>query len=116
MLSNNHRFHGHNTVRQVYHVGKVVRSGFGSVHYRVNDKRRTYRASVVVSKKVNKSAVARNRIRRRVYEILRLQSPQFHRPFDIVLTIHTEQAATMPAPELQENVLGLLSQAHILEK
>jgi len=54
---------------------------------------------VVVSKKVHKSAVGRNRIRRRVYEILRQHVPHFTGVYDVAadhyLKRSTHHAATM---------------------
>jgi ribonuclease P protein component len=80
-----------------------------------NDRRKTYRLAVVVSKKVSKSAVTRNRIRRRIYEQVRLLEPSIRQPYDIVLSVFTEQPSTMPASELASLVAKLLSQAGILD-
>jgi len=115
MLSRLHRFHGHNSVRVAYRQGKTVRSTYGSLHYHVSDRRRRYRLAVVVSKKVSKSAVVRNRIRRRLYEAVRLQEAAITKPYDLVLTVHGEQLATMPHAELTAVVHGLLKQAGILQ-
>jgi ribonuclease P protein component len=114
MLNRLHRFHGHTAVRTVYQKGRAVRSGFGSLHYRLNDRRKTYRAAVVVSKKVSKSAVVRNRIRRRVYEVIRTAG--ITASYELVVTIHTETAADMPALELQHTVRNLLDQAGVISK
>jgi ribonuclease P protein component len=43
--------------------------------------------AVVVSRKVNKSAVARNRMRRRLYELVRGLDDQISQPYDIVITV-----------------------------
>ena len=70
------------------------------VRYQGNPRRSDYRCAVVVSKKVHKSAVTRNRIRRRIYEIVRTE---FHptSPVDIVITVFDEVAATMSAEQLR---------------
>ena len=67
-----------------------------------------YRAAVVVSKKVHKSAVVRNRIRRRIFEIIRLHQASLG-SVDIVVTVFSDQVAALPASELQEQVAVLLS-------
>jgi ribonuclease P protein component len=53
---------------------------------------------VVVSRKVSKSAVVRNRIRRRIYECVRNFEPLA--VYDLVFIVYDEQVATMPAVEL----------------
>jgi ribonuclease P protein component len=70
--------------------------------------------AVVVSKKVNKSAVVRNRIRRRFYEAVRRREAEIGRSYDMVLTVFGEQTATMPAAELEATVQDLLRQADII--
>ena len=56
--------------------------------------------AVVVSKKVAKSAVVRNRIRRRVYETVRTQAILSNQPFDVVFVVQNPNIATMPESEL----------------
>src|SRR5579885_2571557 len=102
MIARQHRFHGHNSLHFVYQRGRSARSQMLAVKAIENSKRQTYRAAVVVSKKVNKSAVVRNRIRRRAYEQIRLLEPHITKPFDIVVSIYHEQAATIPVVDLQK--------------
>lgn len=81
--------------------------------YAPNPRRKTWRAAVVVSKKVHKSAVLRNRIRRRIYEIIRLNIPKDIEPVDMVWIVHSEQVATMPANDLENMLVGMLQKADI---
>jgi ribonuclease P protein component len=114
MLSRTHRFHGHNTVRNAYRSGRAVRGSVASLHFYVNERRRSFRAAVVVSRKVNKSAVTRNRIRRRVYEVLRNESSKFEKPYDLVVTVYDSQMADMSAGELKHAITGLLKDGGIV--
>lgn len=111
MISMRHRFHGHGGVRAVYKGGKTVRGPLMSLKYMDRGNKQGYRAAVVVSKQVHKSAVTRNRIRRRIYEIIR----QADRPLvdrkDLVLTVFSERAADMEAAKLRATVEGLLAKA-----
>ena len=75
MLQQCNRFHGHGSLKFVYKNGQAVRSSIATIKYVKNPYRNHSRFAVVVSKKVLKSAVRRNRIRRRVYEIIRLELP-----------------------------------------
>ena len=111
MIARKNRFHGHGSLRFVYKNGKVVRSQLYLIKYCLNPKRSQYRLAVVVSKKVHKSAVVRNRIRRRIYEIVR--NLKISTPLDIVFVIFDEQVACMDAAELSDLVDRQFTSAHI---
>lgn len=114
MINRTHRFHGHNSLRYVYQNGETVRGPLTALKYIENNRRTKYRLAVVVSKKVSKSAVKRNRIRRRLYEAVRLHSDQITKPYDMVITVFHEQLATMAGEELQRLAHVQLRQAGVL--
>lgn len=114
MISKEKRFHGYNSLRVVYRHGQTVRGPLTSIKYRKNHKRTIYRAAVVVSKKVDKSAVTRNRIRRRLYESLRRYEHLMVEPYDIVITVFHNTIADIPAKELDKLVYTQLLQAGII--
>lgn len=114
MISRKHRFHGHGSLRYVYQHGKTVRGPMSSLKFVPNTRRDAYRLAVVVSKKVNKSAVTRNRIRRRLYEAVRSHESEMTQPYDMVLTVFNENIAMLPAEQLQKNITNLLKQADII--
>lgn len=76
--------------------------------------RKKQRFAVVVSKKVLKSAVGRNRIRRRVYEAIRLERQRIEAPIDCIFIIYNKDILDMPFMELRSLVGGLLKEASIL--
>src|SRR5262245_38924158 len=100
MISRQHRFHGYNSLRFVYQKGQTVRQAYLSLKYVANSRRSQYRCAVVVGKKVHKSAVVRNRIRRRIYEIVRHQEKQLSN-YDLVFTVFSEEAAKASSEELE---------------
>ena len=114
MIVRRHRFHGYNALRHVYSRGQTVRSSLFAVKYIDNQRRSEYRAAVVVSRKVHKSAVVRGRIRRRIYEIIRLHQQSINRPYDIVITAFSDQLATISAVELQKSILATLIKQQIM--
>lgn len=116
MLRRTHRFHGYNSLNHVYRHGATVRATDMSLRYVHNQRRTAYRAAVVVGKKVHKSAVVRNRIRRRIFEQLRLALGELNQPYDIVITVHADKVAAMPIDQLEQTTRQLLTQAGILEK
>ncbi len=114
MVSKEHRFHGIASLRFVYRRGHIVRGPLFAVKYAENKKRGTYRAAVVVSKKISKSAVVRNRIRRRIYEAIRLFEGQYNAPYDIVITVYSEQVATIEAKKLEYMLTVQLKKAQLI--
>jgi ribonuclease P protein component len=69
-----------------------------------------YKVAVVVSKKVAKHAPVRNKIRRRVYEVIRLLAPKYLTNQDLVITIFDDRFATMPYDELTNTLERQLQQ------
>lgn len=65
MIGRTHRFHGHSALNGVYKRGKTVRVPMMSLRYLPRGPGRPYRVAVVISRKVSKSAVVRNRVRDR---------------------------------------------------
>jgi ribonuclease P protein component len=115
MIARKNRFHGHNALNYTYRQGKTARTAHCSLRYVANGRRQTYRAAIVVSKKLSKSAVVRNRIRRRLYEQVRGLVPVSAR-YDLVLTAFSEQLATMPEKDINKTISGLLQTAGLDER
>ncbi|HEU5121266.1 MAG TPA: ribonuclease P protein component [Candidatus Saccharimonadales bacterium] len=107
MLSFPYRFHGHGSLRYVYKNGVAVRSHTLTIKYVKNPHRAHSRFAVVVSKKVHKSAVGRNRIRRRVYEVIRQEIPKFGGSYDVAVMVFSSEVMTMPHEELTQTVRQL---------
>lgn len=114
MLASTHRFHGLNALNFVHKQGQVVRGSAMSLKYVHNSRRQTYRVAVVVSKKVSKSAVVRNRIRRRVYEAVRAYAAGIQQPYDLAFMIYSEDVATMDAAKLLSSVQACLRKAGVI--
>jgi ribonuclease P protein component len=110
------RFHGHNSLRYVYSNGKAIRSHMATLKWVANKHRSKSRIAVVVSKKVIKSAVGRNRIRRRIYEFIRLQLPRFGSTSDIVVIVTSSEFVTMPAIDVAAQLTELFEQTDLYKK
>jgi ribonuclease P protein component len=104
MISRTNRFHGYNSLRYVYRHGSISRGALFAVKAAENSRRKNYRVAVVVSRKVNKSAVARNRIRRRLYEIGRELGQDISQPYDIVITVFHDTVLETPHKELTDQL------------
>lgn len=107
------RFKGHNSLKYVYANGKAVRSERLTIKWVKNTRRTKPRISVVVSKKVIKGAIGRNRIRRRLYEYVRLNTSRLSDIYDIVLIVTSPELRTIPAPELTSLLDELFQRAEL---
>ena len=72
------------------------------------------RVGITVSKKLGKAHI-RNRIRRRVREVYRLNEDKFQRGWDIVVVVRSK-AVEAPFGKLTDSYLTLAKKAGILEK
>lgn len=111
MLTKHHRFHGHGSLRYVYKNGQAVRSHFMTIKSIDNPRRKHSRFAIVISKKVLKSAVGRNRIRRRIYEVVRNELPHISSPHDVVVMVFSSELLSMANDELIATVHQLFEQA-----
>jgi ribonuclease P protein component len=75
-------------------------------------KRQSYRLGVVVSRKVSKSAVVRNRIRRRLYERVRILS-SIYQPYDLLISVFDAKVAHIPSAELDQELQKLFQKAKL---
>jgi ribonuclease P protein component len=85
-----------------------------SLRFLPNPTRVHSRCSVVISKKVLKHATKRNRVRRRIYEIIRNHWDDINGPYDLVITVFDAGTLLMPAEELESQVLQLLRSAKVV--
>lgn len=113
MLSQRYRFHSRGGVNHTYQKGKTIRTPILSLVFTPNT-RHHQRFGVVVSKKILKSAVGRNRIRRRVYEAIRLELPEYTTDMDCLFVVYSKSVATMPFRELRRLTHDLLERSLIL--
>jgi len=113
MLNKKYRFHSRGGVRFVYQKGKTIRSPKASLTV-VKNERGFTRFAVVVSKKVEKSAVGRNRIRRRVYEALRVNFEHIPQGKDYIITVFSKDFMNMPFSEVEEILGALVAESKIV--
>ncbi len=113
MIGRTNRFHGRAAIARTQKNGSSVRSGMFALKFAANPKRSSYRLAVVVSRRVSKSAVVRNRIRRRLYEHVRILSSSFTAAYDLVIMAYDEQVATIPPTALDSEVTKLFKKAKL---
>ena len=112
MLSKKYRFHSRGGVRYVYQHGKTIRTPKMSLTFTKNTRGFT-RVAVVVSKKVEKSAVKRNRIRRRIYEALRINFDLVPKETDYIFVVFSNDILTIPFKDLEKLLGGLVEESKV---
>lgn len=116
MISSHYRFHGQNGLLYVYRKGQTIRTKHCAAKFVANRRRDSFRVGVVVSKKSAKAAPVRNRIRRRIYEQIRLHGPDYLTNQDVVITVFDQELALSPAHEIEQLVLRLLKSIRSMSK
>ncbi len=111
MLKQKYRFHGHGSLRYLHRNGKTIRSRSLSIRFTSNPRRQHNRCAVIITRKVVKSAPKRNRIRRRVYEVLRLEWGHVAPAHDISINVHDPNCSDMPYQELSAYIIDILRRA-----
>jgi ribonuclease P protein component len=113
MIPYKNRFHGHNSLSYVYQNGKAIRERLITLKYSHNKHRDDPRFAVVVSKKVLKSAVRRNRMRRRIYELIQKKSSSLNGVYDMVFIVTSAELLGTSHEELQAILDKLFQQAKV---
>ncbi|HUC96050.1 MAG TPA: ribonuclease P protein component [Candidatus Saccharimonadales bacterium] len=116
MIPFSNRFHGHSSLNYVYKNGQAVRSRAVTVKYVPNSRRSESRIAVVISKKTLKSAVRRNRIRRRVYEYVRINLPALKSVYDIAIIVTSSDFINLSHQEMSDQINQLFEQARVVDK
>lgn len=83
----------------MYSNAEVIRTKEIQLRYKPKHNNKNYKTAVVVSKKVAKLAVVRNRIRRRIFEWIRLNIPEDYN-YDIMVTVFDAELATVPSEQI----------------
>lgn len=112
MIEKKYRFHSRGGVRFVYQNGKTIRGPKMSLVFCENTREFT-RFAVVVSKKVNKTAVVRNRIRRRVYEIIRQNIDDIPKKMDYIFVVFSPDVKDMNYKELEKTIGKLVAESKV---
>lgn len=114
MIPQKNRFIGNKPIERVYKTTRPHRAGAFNIRVKKGNNAE-YKLAVVVSKKVNKSAVVRNRIRRRVFECVRtnLGTRSNLTGHEVIITVFDESVAKYEQSRLDKELNQLFSKAGI---
>src|ERR1700689_3401071 len=111
MLPTQNRLRKSSDITRVYRQGRYGGGGDLSLKPRPNPLP-PWRAVVVVGKKVDKRAVVRNRLRRRLASALVRLWNRVPAGYDIVVTVH-ENISELPVPQLDHQIPQALHRAGV---
>ena len=112
MLARRNRLRKSRDIQRVSKQGRLAAGAFITVRTQAN-RFQLIRCAVVISKKVDKRAVVRNRCRRRVQEILRTHLSELQGGSDILIYIRKD-ISDLSVAEIQSEVLNTLKRVNLL--
>lgn len=112
MLPKANRLRRRKDIQTLFSKGESVFDDVCGLKYRRNQRDET-RVAVIVGKRISKKAVVRNRIRRRIREIIRLNLGDIEKGFDIALLVQN-RAVNMSSDDLRSHVLRVLKKEGLL--
>lgn len=112
MLIKKYRLTKRNDFKSIFSTGKRSFNKLFSIRYKLNNLDNP-RIAVVVSNKVSKKAVVRNRLKRQVRSIIVEFLPKFKQNFDIIINI-LSPSVDKEYNIIQEELLQILKKSNIL--
>ena len=106
MLARTYRFRGKDALKPLFRRGQRQRGDNFQMRFMATQ-RKNNRFAVIVSKKVAKRAVVRNRIRRRIYTVLETyaRSTPVH---DVAIIVYDSDFTSIKRSELEQRIADAL--------
>lgn len=112
MLPKTHRLRLKNDFDKIFRQGKFISRKFFTAGFAANDLS-VSRMAVVVAKKVSKSAVIRNSVKRKSAEVLRLNLDKIKPGFDVVFLAKPEIKGKSYW-EIEKTIIDILKTAKLI--
>lgn len=113
MIAGKFRFHGYGALKYLFGHGKTYRFKSVSIRVAANPRRQHSRMAVVISKKVLKASPKRNRVRRRVYEIIRKHWGNIKHSNDMLLTVYDPNYFDIPHEQMEAEIIEAFQRSHL---
>jgi len=112
MLPKANRLRNTREIEKVFRAGRGVKEGFLFLKFMENDLEIS-RFAFIVSKKTSPKAVQRNKIKRRLRDIIRKRMPRIKTGFDLVV-IAQKGAGSAKFQEMEQAVVRLLEKIKLI--
>ena len=116
MLKRQFRFHGINSLSWTYKHSRSIRNNYYTLRYSNNQKTKQFKVAIVVSRKVSKSAVTRNLIRRRFYEVVGGVKEGIKNNTDLIFVVQNVDVVNLPFEELTQLINKSIVESGVLQK
>ncbi len=113
MIKQQNRFKGQAGIIQANRYGQSVRSSDITIRYLDKHNQTPSKFAVVVSKKVARLAVTRNRIRRKVFNVLEGLMPRIPNGYLFVISVYDEGIKSAKQKDLEEKIKELLKKQEL---
>lgn len=100
--------------KNVFDSGETVKDSFLFIKFLKNESRKSSRFGIVISSKVSKKAIVRNRVRRQISEIIRNNLKRVVNSIDVVIVTNSK-IVDKEFTEIEKVVLRLLKKSKILK-
>jgi ribonuclease P protein component len=109
-----HRLKDSKDFQKVFQQGRSCANRYLVLYYRYNNEGNTYRVGFSVSKKVG-NAVVRNRVKRLLREIFRLEGEAIEESIDFVV-VARPLVADLTYEEMKKSLVHLLKKSGVIKK
>ncbi len=108
MLAKDIKLSRKDNIREIIETGTEIRSSYFVIKISPSDSDHT-KFAVVVSSKISKKAVERNKLRRRIYEIIRLNLNKFSiEPAEKIVILTRSRAISASYKTLENELIKIL--------
>lgn len=115
MLSKSLRFKGLHSLDWTYRHSRTFRNDYFTIKFAYNKQISRFRLAVVVSRKINHSAVIRNKIRRRLFEAFGEFKDEITDHVDLICIINSASVIDLSYREIENQVKYFLVKNNLLK-
>jgi ribonuclease P protein component len=108
VLAKENRIHGRKAFLGILKTNTVIRGKYFNLSYSPNQTEKI-KAAVVVGKKISKKAVDRNRLRRKIFEILRKKFALALSGKNIIIIVFNPNTVNLKSSEIEELIEQLVA-------
>ncbi len=113
MITKVHRLLRIHKFEEIFREGKRAMTPFFVVYIRENGLSIS-RFSIVVSLKISKKAVERNRIKRRIRAFLHTTIPTIKKGSDVIIRVNSSVVALLPYRDVERELIQVLKKAQLI--
>jgi len=111
MLKDDNRLRGKKNFKRIFEKGKALKGNFLILRFALNDEEKI-RFAILVSKKVSKKAVVRNKVKRKIKAIVLQNIPKLKKGFDFIFIV-LPSFENKNFSEMEDEINKIFKNAHL---